>query len=144
MIKTISAMRIAFALTLALAVAMPVSASSPLQSVHLVKDCTDFFSGGNTSTITGSNIPAVVPLGSTISYNGPVFNAVVLSMQVVIETPDGGTATGHCTWPLAVRDSGKCTFAQGTGSLARFHATLSVTGGGGFFFNWDGTYEIID
>lgn len=134
--------RIMFALlaAAALAVAVPASASSPQESFYLEKDCTDFFTGGNSCVVTVSP-DAAIPVGSTIVYNGPVFNAVVLSMQVVINAPEG-TATGHCTWALAVRPSGRCTFARGTGSLAGFHATLSVTGGDFPLFVWDGTYQL--
>jgi hypothetical protein len=128
------------ALALAVAIAVPASASSPQESFYLEKDCTVFFSGGNTCVVTVSP-DAAIPVGSTIAYNGPVFNATVLSMEVVISAPNG-TATGHCTWPLRVRLSGTCTFARGTGSLAGFHANLSVTGGDFPLFIWDGTYRL--
>jgi hypothetical protein len=137
--------RIMFALlaavALAVAVAAPVSAASPHQSFNLEKDCTDFFTGGNTCVVTASP-DAAIPAGSTIAYNGPVFNATVLSMEVVIEAPDG-TATGHCTWPLRVRAVGTCTFARGTGSLTGFHANVSVSPGSSpMAFAWDGSYQL--
>lgn len=136
--------RIMFALlaavALTVAIAVPASASSPQESFYLEKDCTVFFTGGNTCVVTVSPDPAI-PVGSTIAYNGPVFNATVLSMKVVIIAPNG-TATGHCTWPLRVRPSGTCTFARGTGSLAGFHANLSVSGGAFPLFIWDGTYRL--
>ena len=128
------------AVALAVAIAVPASASSPLRSFHLEKDCTDFFTGGNTCFVTVSPDSAI-PVGTTIAYNGPVFNATVLSMEVVIAAPEG-TATGHCTWALRVRPSGTCTFARGTGSLSGFHATLSVTLGSFPVFIWDGTYQL--
>ena len=128
------------AVALAVAVGVPASASSPQRSFYLEKDCTDFFTGGNTCVVTVSPDPAI-PVGSTIAYNGPVFNATVLSMEVVINAPEG-TATGHCTWPLRVRPSGTCTFARGTGSLEGFHANLSVTAGDFPLFVWDGTYQL--
>lgn len=128
------------AVALTAAVAVPASASSPERSFYLEKDCTDFFTGGNTCVVVVSP-DAAIPVGSTIAYNGPVFNATVLSMEVVISAP-AGTATGHCTWALRVRSAGTCTFARGTGSLAGFHATLSVTGGDFPLFIWDGTYRL--
>jgi hypothetical protein len=132
---------LAVAVAFAAAFAIPATASSPLHSFYLVKDCTDFFSGGNTCKVTVSPDPAI-PVGSVIAYNGPVFNdAGVLSMRVVINAP-GGTATGHCTWPMAVRPAGTCTFAQGTGSLSGFHANASVTPGGGALFVLVGTYQL--
>jgi hypothetical protein len=128
------------AVALAVAIAVPASASSPQQSFYLEKDCTDFFTGGNTCVVTVSP-DAAIPVGSTIAYNGPVFNATVLSMEVVISAPNG-TATGDCTWPLRVQSSGTCTFARGTGSLAGFHANLSVSGGDFPLFTWEGTYRL--
>ena len=128
------------ATALTVAIAAPASASSPQQSFYLEKDCTVFFTGGNTCVVTVSP-DAAIPVGTTIAYNGPVFNATVLSMEVVISAP-GGTATGHCTWPLRVRSSGTCTFARGTGSLAGFHANLSVTGGAFPLFVWEGSYGL--
>ena len=139
--------RIMFALlaavALTIAIAVPASASSPLRSFYLEKDCTDFFAGGNTCVVTVSPNPAI-PVGSVIVYNGPFFsfvNAGVLSMEVVIVAPEG-TAAGHCTWALSVRPTGACTLARGTGSLAGFHATLSVTLGNFPVFIWDGMYRL--
>ncbi len=136
--RIILALLAATALTVAIAV--PASASSPPPSFYLEKDCIVFFTGGNTCVVTVSP-DAAIPVGTTIAYNGPVFNATVLSMEVVINAP-AGTATGHCTWPLRVRSSGTCTFARGTGSLAGFHANLSVTGGAFPLFVWEGSYGL--
>ena len=138
--------RIMFALlaavALTVAVAVPASASSPQKAFYLEKDCTDFFTGGNTCVVTVSPDPAI-PVDTIIAYNGPVFNATVLSVEVVINAPEG-TATGHCTWALRVQSSGTCTFARGTGSLSGFHATVSVTPAPGELpaFIWDGTYRL--
>ena len=128
------------AVAFAVAIAVPASAS-PQASFYLEKDCTVFFSGGNTCVVTVSPDPAI-PVGTTIAYNGPVFNETVLSMEVDIIAPNG-TATGHCTWPLRVRPSGTCTFARGTGSLAGFHANLSVTGGTFPIFIWGLRYILF-
>jgi hypothetical protein len=51
-------------------------------------------------------------------------------------------AVGHCTWPLRTA-TGTCTFAQGTGSLAGFHANLTVSANEDFsVFYWAGTYQL--
>ena len=129
------------AVALAVVVAMPASATSPHGTFNLEKDCTVFFTGGNTCVVTASP-DAAIPVGTTIAYNGPVFNATVLSMEVVIQAPNG-TAMGHCTWPLRVRASGTCTFARGTGSLAGFHANVSVSpGSSSVAFAWNGSYQL--
>jgi hypothetical protein len=136
--------RVLFALlaaaALAVAVTVPASASAPLRPFYLEKNCEVFFTTGNTCVVTYSEVTAI-PAGSIIAYNGPVFNGHVLSMEVVIDTEEG-TTTGHCTWALAVRSSGTCTFARGTGSLAGFHANLNVSPGGGYVFIWDGMYQL--
>ena len=122
-----------------LALAPSVSASTPQASFSLAKTC----DGLGTCTVVTSNAAALPP-GTTETYLGPQFGDPVLSSRVVINTPysGGGTATGHCTWPLRTA-SGTCTFAAGTGSLSEFHANLTVTASADFsLFFWDGTYRL--
>ncbi len=58
--------------------------------------------------------------------------------EVVLVTPDGATATGHC---LRHRTGpGSCTFQQGTGWLAGFHASLKVTSSPDWVVRWEGRY----
>lgn len=111
------------------------SASSPLLPLHVAKTC-----DGPICTVTVGD--AVLPNGTTETYSGPQFGEPVLSSRVLITRPDGGTATGHCTWPLRSA-TGTCTFAQGTGSLAGFHANVTVSANSDFsVFYWDGTYQL--
>ena len=126
------------AAALALALAIPASASTRVP-FSLTKTCDNL----GTCTVTASDTP-VLPVGSTETYLGPQFGDPVLSSRVLITSSyaGGGTATGHCTWPLRTA-SGTCTFAQGTGSLAGFHANLTVTTNADFsFFFWDGTFQL--
>ena|SRR5450759_5122147 len=123
-----------------LAVLVPsVSAASPLGEVHLWKTCAPTFPTPATCTVQSST-SGPIPAGTVGTYSGPLFGNPRLSSEVVLLTPDQGTATGHCT--LSFRTGlGTCTFARGTGSLAGFHANLDVT----YHFdtgvtNWDGTY----
>lgn len=137
MSRTQSAMLAAVAVALALAI--PASASSPLQSLSLAKTCND----QGVCTVFESDAAALPP-GTTETYSGPQFGDPVLSSRVVIASPysGGGTAVGHCTWPLRSL-SGTCTFAEGAGSLAGFHANLTVTANDGFtVFYWNGTYRL--
>ena len=125
--------------SLGLLVTPTVSASSPLRAFHLAKTC----DGLGTCTVFSSTA-APLPAGTTESYLGPQFGDPVLSSRVLITSSfgDGGTAVGHCAWPLRAA-TGTCTFAGGTGSLAGFHANLTVSANADFsVFYWDGNYKL--
>lgn len=124
----------------ALALVIPASAGSAQLPLNLTKTCDP---AGTPCVVTQSNVAALPP-GTTEDYLGPEYGYPVLSSGVVITTSyqGGGTATGHCTWPLRSA-SGTCVFSQGTGSLAGFHAKLTVTANGDFSeFFWNGTYQL--
>jgi hypothetical protein len=58
--------------------------------------------------------------------------------EVVLVTPDGATATGHC---IRHRNGpGSCIFVLGTGWLAGFHASLNVTSSPESVVRWEGTF----
>lgn len=126
---------------LALAALGPVAAASAASgtALSLTKTCDNL----GTCTVVASN-SAALPAGTTETYLGPQFGDPVLSSRVVIASPyaGGGTATGDCTWPLRSA-TGICTFAKGTGSLAGFHAHVTVSASPDFsLFYWDGTYRL--
>jgi hypothetical protein len=126
------------AVALALALAIPASASTRVP-FSLTKTCDNL----GTCTVQLSDT-AVLPPGTTETYFGPQFGDPVLSSRVLITSlyAGGGTAIGHCTWPLRSA-TGTCTFAQGTGSLAGFHANLTVTANADFsLFFWTGMYQL--
>jgi hypothetical protein len=77
-----------------------------------------------------------IPEGTVARYSGPVFTNVQMS-TVVLVTPNGATASGHCT--LNQTGSGTCRFSRGTGSLTGFHALVKVTNAPGGVV-WEGTY----
>ena len=119
------------------AVTVPAASSSSPTSFNLAKTCDD----QGTCTVTWSST-SVLPVGTTETYLGPQFGDPVLSSRVLLATPNGGTAVGHCTWPLRAA-TGTCTFAQGTGTLAGFHANLTVSANEDFtVFYWAGTYQL--
>ena len=78
-----------------------------------------------------------IPEGTVATYSGPVFTNRP-STEVVLVTPNGATATGHCT--LGRTGLGTCTFSRGTGWLAGFHAILKVTTSCDGVVVWEGTY----
>jgi hypothetical protein len=123
----------------AFAAVAPVAMASSGSSLSLSKAC----DGLGTCTVVDSNT-AVLPAGTTETYFGPQFGDPVLSSRVVIASSyaGGGTANGQCTWPLRSA-IGSCTFAQGTGSLAGFHALVTVSANADFsLFYWNGTYRL--
>lgn len=128
----------------ALALLVPsVSASSPIGEVHLTKTCPTFETTATCTVITSDSGP--IPVGTVAAYSGPLFSPAI-SSAVVLTTPDGSTATGHCTlvWrpELTGEDGfGTCVFVSGTGSLAGFHANLKITDNPNTLVtNWDGAY----
>jgi hypothetical protein len=120
-----------------------VEASSPLGEVHLTKTCPTFETTATCTVQTATAGP--IPAGTVASYSGPLFSPAI-SSAVILTTPDGSTATGHCTlvWrPELSGDDGfgTCTFVAGTGSLAGFHANLKITDHPDTLVtNWDGRY----
>jgi hypothetical protein len=128
----------------ALALLVPsASASSPIGEVHLTKTCPTFETTATCTVITSD--PGPIPVGTVASYGGPLFSPV-FSVHVVLTTPNGDTASGHCTliWRPELTGSdgfGTCMFVSGTGSLAGFHANLKITDHPDTLVtNWDGTY----
>ena len=71
-----------------------VSASSSLGEVHLTKTCPTF---ETTATCTVQTASGPIPVGTVASYGGPLFSPAI-SSAVLLTTPDGSTATGHCTY----------------------------------------------
>ena len=138
--RSVRRLLVVAATVVALTILVPsASAASPLGEIHIAKTCSPTFPTDPTCTVQISTSGPIL-VGTVGHYLGPLFGSPLLSSEVLLVTPDGGTATGHCT--LSFRTGlGTCTFARGTGSLAGFHANLDVT----FHFdtgwtNWDGTY----
>jgi hypothetical protein len=111
-----------------------VSASSPIGPLLLTKTCDAY---NHCTVVTSTDGP--LPVGTEGFYSGP-WPYPRLSSDVLLVTPDGDTADGHCTLSF-VTASGTCTFAQGTGALAGFHANLTVTTSDWITFTWAGTYH---
>ena len=138
--RSIKSLPAVFATIAALTFLVPsAAASSPIGEIHVTKTCT-------ITTVLQCTIQTssgVIPVGTVGTYNGPLFT-VRLSSEVVLVTPDGASATGHCTLSFsdAVTNFGTCTFGSGTGWLAGFHANLKVTDHlDTGVTNWDGMYH---
>jgi hypothetical protein len=131
-------------LLLAGSVAMTLGAASTSSrrhgKLHVTKDCSEYTGQpGSFCTIISSNVPAIA-VGSKVFYFQPVIASTgVLDSNVILDAGGGNRAVGRCTLDLAT-NLALCTFSDGTGEFARFHAR--VDGSGGFAnYHWDGTYN---
>ena len=111
-----------------------VSASSARNGqLHVVKECFPTYTGhaGDYCTITSSNL-AQIPPDSRLYYDQAAgIPTGLLDSNVVLDdmTGNGNRAVGRCTLDL-VTLLGLCTFSDGTGNLAGFHARVDVLRGG--------------
>lgn len=106
------------------------------------KECSEYNGQpGSFCTITSSNISEITP-GSKVFYTQPLgIPAGVVDSNVVLDAGDGSRAIGRCTLDLAT-GLGLCTFSDGTGSFAGFHARVDVTPprDASDDWHWRGTY----
>ena len=123
-----------------------ISAGHGGGKLKITKECSHYdFSAGSYCTITSSNV-AAIPTGSTVYYTQAAVNpaspqaaAIGLDSNVVLVAAAGDWATGRCT--LGGTFTGLCTFTDGVGQLAGFHARVEVAPTGGPNFRWSGTYH---
>jgi hypothetical protein len=109
--------------------------------LHVTKECSEFTgAAGSFCTITSSNLGLIL-VGSTVTYDQAAgIPAFGLDSNVVLDAGNGNRAMGRCTLD-ATTGRGLCTFTDGTGQFAGFHARVDVSYLGGFDFAWDGTYS---
>src|SRR5580765_3586847 len=111
------------------------------KQLHVTKDCMPYTGlAGSFCVITSSNLPEI-KVGSKVLYDQAAgIPAGMLDSNVVLDTGGGDRAVGRCTLDL-VTGLGLCTFSDGTGSLAGFHARVDVSALGGKQWAWDGTFR---
>ena len=138
---------VALVLLVGMAVLAPhrtlIQASSGKAGVlHINKECSKYTgAAGSFCTLTSSSL-AEITAGSKVFYSQPAgIPAGVLDSNVVLDAGAGTRAIGRCTLDLST-GRGVCTFSDGTGQLAGFHARVDVfppesTGGD---WLWSGTY----
>ena len=134
-------------LTLALSAgSASVSASDrhrPLQRLHVTKECSEYTgAAGSFCTITFSNLPEIKIRTKVIYDQAAGIPAGLLDSNVVLDAGRGNRAVGRCTLDFE-RAVGLCTFSDGTGKLAGFHARVDVSYLGGMNWAWDGTYRFV-
>jgi hypothetical protein len=108
--------------------------------LHVTKECSqNTGQAGSFCTITSSSLPAIA-VGSKIFYDQALGTpAGMLDSNVVLVVGSDDWAVGRCTLGLGT-GRGVCSFSDGTGSFAGFHARVDVSHVGGPNFAWDGTY----
>jgi len=116
-------------------------AAQATKPIHVTKDCSGTTGvAGNFCTIRSSNVKAL-KVGSKIFYLQPAAKTVLNSDTAIYAGP-GNIAAGHCLLRFAT-GVGLCTFSDGTGTLAGFHARVRVTADTSIphLWHWDGTYS---
>ena len=128
------------------ALAPAVDAASPSTPIHLTKDCSSY-TGENPSlcTISASDV-AAIPVGTKVWYRGPILtNVYFLSSNILLEAPNGATATGYCIFDArATESTGLCTLWSGTGALTGLTSIVDVTIDAAGEWHWDGVYYFTD
>jgi hypothetical protein len=135
-------------LTLALSAgSASVSASDPLRRLHVTKECSQYTgAAGSFCTIASSNIPEI-KIGAHVIYDQAAgIPAGMLDSNIVLDAGRGNRAVGRCTLDFATA-VGVCTFSDGTGKLAGFHARVDVSSlgmdaQGRPIWAWNGTYRV--
>ena len=122
-----------------------VAAAAPTFPIHLIKDCSTFTGDTPSFCVVSSSEFPGIPVGSKVWYLGPVLvDTLFLSSNVLLDTGQGSTATGYCINaarpPGDPRSTGLCSFWEGTGDLAGFHAVVDVSIDASQEFHWDGVY----
>jgi hypothetical protein len=120
-----------------------VSASGRSGFLRVEKECSKYKGKpGQFCTITSSNVSAITP-GSKVVYTQPSdIPSGVLDSNVLLDAGKGNRAIGRCTLDFTT-GLGLCTFSDGTGTFAGFHARVDVTPPSSEDpdWHWRGTYE---
>ncbi len=139
--------RFTFVLLVGMAVLVPdgtpiLAASARTGALEITKECSLYFGqAGQFCTLTSSSLSEIAP-GARVYYTQPAnIPAGVLDSNVVLDAGNGNRALGRCTLDL-VTFLGLCTFSDGTGLFAGFHARVDVFPPGyyGNDWFWKGTY----
>jgi hypothetical protein len=128
--------------TAGLALAPKATLAEQNRDLHVTKECSQDAAGaaGGFCTITSSNL-AAIKVGARVYYDQA--NGIptgLLDSNVVLDAGNSNRAIGRCTLDLTTY-VGLCTFSDGIGQFAGFHARVDVSYAGGVSFRWDGEYS---
>jgi len=109
------------------------------RQARITKECSQYTGGaGSFCTITSSSLP-FIGVGALVIYDQAAgIPAGLLDSNVVLDAGHGNRALGRCTLDLQT-GLGLCTFSDGTGEFAGFHARVKVDCTS--VCRWDGTYK---
>jgi hypothetical protein len=113
--------------------------------LHVTKECSNYdLTAGSHCTITSSNVPQIA-VGSTVTYDQAAgIPTGMLDSNIVLDAGGGNRAVGRCTLDLS-NGLGLCTFSDGTGDLAHFHARVRVSPPtDDVNWHWEGVYSFDD
>ena len=132
---------------IALTLSLGAEAASPARkgNLNVTKECSENTgAAGSFCTITSSNL-AEIKIGSKIFYDQAAgIPTGLLDSAVILDAGDGNRAVGRCTLDFATL-LGLCTFSDGTGQFAGFHARVDVSLLPDFSgFLWRGTYMFTE
>jgi hypothetical protein len=132
---------------IALTLSLGAEAASPARkgNLNVTKECSENTgAAGSFCTITSSNL-AEIKIGSKVFYDQAAgIPTGLLDSNVVLDAGDGNRAVGRCTLDFATL-LGLCTFSDGTGQFAGFHARVDVSLLPDFSgFLWRGTYRFTE
>jgi hypothetical protein len=123
-----------------------VSASARSGSLQVDKECSGYQGQpGQFCTITSSSLSEITP-GSRVVYTQPANIPVnMLDSNVLLDAGDANRAIGRCTLDFAT-GRGLCTFSDGTGRFAGFHARVEVfpPAFDGDDWHWRGRYGFTE
>ena len=133
---------VALSLVLSGRVASVSASAERTRDLHVTTKCSAHTgAAGDFCTITSSNVRRI-PVGSRVYYDQPAgIPAGLLDSNVVLDAGNGNRAVGRCTLDFAT-NLGLCTFSDGTGNLAGFHARVDVDCTSEC--RWNGPYGFAD
>ena len=106
----------------------------------MTKECSEYTAvAGSFCTITSSDLRGIKKRSKVIYDQAAGIPKGMLDSNVVLDAGNGDRALGRCTLDFAT-GRGLCTFSDGTGELAGFHARVEVSHVKDFTWAWDGTY----
>ncbi len=115
------------------------------KELHILKECSGYGEPAPTfCQVTQSNV-AEIPKGTKIWYWGPdlgINDPVMFATNATIDAGQNNLATGFCMGDQRDMDhqKGMCAYTAGTGTLAGFHALITVTAAATGDVHWDGIW----
>jgi hypothetical protein len=122
--------------------AASVSADSKRHGeLHATMDCSAYTGdAGDFCILESSNLYEIKVGSKQFMDQAAGTPAGMLDSNVVFDAGTGDWAVGRCTLDLTTA-LGLCTFSDGTGPLAGFHARVNLSPAGEGKLYWDGTYS---